>query len=198
MKITKFIFFKIVLFSGVAMYTILLLFVLFGSNTSSPDISDAILVLGHGNDEDDRPNEWLTARLDTALYLYNAGYADYIIVSGGIGPSSELAIAYIMKRYLTDSGVSYESIIMEYNANTTYQNFKYTYELMSVYGFETLLVVTNNFHVYRSSLIASLYFDAGDHIFVAAPVDMSIGLVLAYLREPISIVYNFVLILISQ
>ena len=190
----KFLLFRILPVLIVFIYSILLLFVVINGNPASPVYNaDAILVLGHGVDDQTSPTPWLRERLLVALALYEQGYADYIIVSGGIGPSDTIPVAYIMSDFLANHGVPIESIIIEDNANNTYQNFLFTQEISQEknYQFEQIIVVTNDFHIFRSMLLSTFFFSSEDLSWVNAPVPFDASLLLAYLREPISIIYNF-------
>jgi len=167
----------------------LLFLVVSVSDTYNPIKSDAIIVLGHSIDNELNPSPWLSARLDMAINLYTQGYADIIIVSGGIGPTDPTPVALPMKTYLVDRGVPSSSILMEINSNNTYQNFKYSRVLADGYGVDSIIIVTNGFHMYRSMLLASHFFD--DISVAANDADFGLAKFFAYLREPLSIVINY-------
>lgn len=151
--------------------------------------ADGILVLGHAIDENHHPSPWLNERLNTAIRLYQNGYGDYIIVSGGLG-QEDIPVAYVMAQYLIDRGIEKSSILIEANSNNTYENFKYSALLAKEHNIESLMVITNGFHMYRSLLLGQQYFATLIPVIAEAPVGAE--LIFAYLREPFSIVFNFI------
>lgn len=128
--------------------------ILYHGNTSKPLKSDVILVLGcHVNGS--TPSLSLKYRLEKALELYEANYARYIIVSGGQGANEIVTEASAMKNWLVSRGVASHRIIEESQSSNTYENIKFSKELMEKKGFETAVIVSNDFHIFRSLKIAS-------------------------------------------
>lgn len=164
----------------------LLLQVFFKGNSFKPVSSDAIVVLGHALDYYHEPSDWLTARLEKALYLYNNDYAGKIIVSGGVGPRDSIPVSQGMKWWLVNRGVPYESILMESSANNTYENLKYSKSIAYHHDISSIIVVTNDFHMYRSMYIANMFFDnvSGSPAFAK----FNFNKALAYMKEPLSII----------
>lgn len=160
--------------------------VVLNRNTFEPEISDAIVILGHVIDDYYMPSYFLEERLKEGLYLYNNNYADTIIVSGGIGPTDDFPVALGMKKWLLNNGVPSESILMESESNNTYENFKYTKYLAEYNDISSIIVVTNDFHMYRSIYIANMHFE--DISGSAAYSKFSFRKLLAYLKEPLSII----------
>ena len=192
MRLLKLIFFRGILPLSALLYSILLGLVFWHHSGGVPALADGILVLGHAV-IDEAPSPWLKARLEKAHALYVSGYAPYLIVSGGIGQTDAPPVAMAMERYLLSLGVPATSIILEDHANNTYQNFQFTARLMADYELHSLIVVTNDFHLYRSQLLASLHVPADQTYWVSAPLSFDLPLLFAYLREPLSILYNFTL-----
>lgn len=113
---------------------------------------DYILVLGAGIKKDSSPTLALEKRLQWAID-YAGQYPDaYIVVSGGQGKNEPEPEARAMARYLIDRGISSERIIIEDKATSTMENFKYTKELID--ADKTVAFVTNDFHVFRSTMLA--------------------------------------------
>ena len=160
-----------------------------GHHVTISQNADAILVLGHAS-PGGIPSPWLIERMNRGAQLYLSGYAPLVIVSGGTGPRDMVAVAQIMSNHLTSMGIPKESILIEDRAANTYENFRYTYTLLSYYNINHLIVVTNGFHLFRSLMFGHLYFD--NLLPVGAGAEPSLALFLAYLREPISIIYNFI------
>lgn len=111
--------------------------------------ADCILILGAGV-WDGVPSPMLKDRLDTGLALYEAGAAEKILVSGDHG-REEYDEVNVMKEYLTDAGVPSEDIFMDHAGFSTYESMYRTKEIFQV---ESLVVVTQEYHLYRSLYVA--------------------------------------------
>ena len=146
--------------------------------------SDAILVLGHSVDYYNQPSAWLEARLEVALALYNQGMAQAIIVSGGHGPSDVISVAEAMGDWLIANGVPNSSIILESSSGSTYENFLYTQIITAELDMTSIIVVTNDFHMFRALRTASLFFDE----ISAQSAETRGGRIFAVMREPFSLI----------
>ena len=126
--------------------------IIFGS-LAKPKKSDCILVLGcsvYG----ETPSPFLTARLNQALKLYNDGFGDYIIVSGGKGSGEYISEAEAMKRFLIEQGVPKSKVIHEDQSFSTMQNIKNSKAIMEQRGFNSAIIVSNKFHLLRAAYTA--------------------------------------------
>lgn len=119
-----------------------------------PKKSDAIIVLG-AQLWGDKPAPMLEYRLEKALELFKGGYADKIIVSGAQGDDELITEALAMKIYLVEKGVPEDVIFEEDNSYSTYQNLYYSNKIMKEKELESAIIVTNNFHIHRSLMIAN-------------------------------------------
>jgi len=117
-----------------------------------PQPADVIIVLGAAV-WPQGPSPALQARIDRAVELYNQGYADKIILSGGLGknPPTE---AEAMKVSMLRSGVETSAIHLEKEATNTIENIKYSKEIMEEYGWQSAIIVSDSFHMKRALLIA--------------------------------------------
>lgn len=106
-----------------------------------------IIVLGNGFSEDDISQN-AKNRLDTAFEYGNDNSAIYVLAGGLKRKHTE---AYFMKEYLMEKGVSSDRIILEDKSTDTYENLYNTYNLI---GNQKVLLVTNRFHLWRSSQLA--------------------------------------------
>ncbi|MCR5206914.1 MAG: YdcF family protein [Eubacterium sp.] len=112
---------------------------------------DYILILG-GPLNGDKPSPLLFERIKTGAEYAEAHPGVKIVVSGGIkGEKQKLSEAEIMKRSLLELGIGEERIILEEQAKTTLQNFKYTKELLGENA--KAAFVTSKFHIWRSKRI---------------------------------------------
>ncbi len=121
--------------------------------TAKPKKSDCIIILGcqvRGT----TLSQFLKKRLDKGIEIYNKGFADYIIVSGGQGPGEDITEAEAMKRYLISKGISENKIIVEDKSRNTMENLKYSKKLMVEKGFDMAIIVSNKYHLKRASVMA--------------------------------------------
>ena len=114
------------------------------------DKYDAILVLGAGL-RNGKPSPVLKDRLDTAYEVYEIGASNKIIVSGDHGTKTYDEVN-VMKDYLTNKGVPSEDIFMDHAGFSTYDSI---YRAKEIFQTEKVIIVTQEFHLYRSLYIAS-------------------------------------------
>lgn len=175
-----------------AVYFNLLIVCVSNSGNFNPEKSDCIIVLGYSMEDDFKPSEYLTYRLETALDLYNKGYADYIIVTGGEGPTDDIPVSLSMKKWFLDNDVPSENIFLETKAKNTYENFAFSKEICDENNFDDIIVVTNDFHMYRSMIMSKEFFEAPTGQEAITP--MSFHKIISYLKEPLSLIkYEFLL-----
>ena len=103
-----------------------------------PNKVDVIIVLGG-----DRGH-----RVEHGVSLYQAGYAPYMMISGG-KIYHDITIAELMMDHAVRLGVPKENIILEPSAESTYENALYTKELIKRYGFKSAMIVSSNYHMRR-------------------------------------------------
>ena len=151
-----------------------------------PKVSDAALILGHSLNKDNMPSDWLEERLQKGLELYENEYCTKIIVSGGEGPLDNIAVSLAMMEWLKIQGVNEGDIILEDMAGSTYENFKYTKKLADEFGIESIIVVTNDFHIYRAMEIGENFFENISGAY--ADTNFGIRKILAYAKEPFSLI----------
>ncbi len=118
---------------------------------------DYVLVLGAGLDGEKVGNV-LKSRLDQAIKYYKLNNKTNIIVSGGQGKDEIISEAEAMYRYLIENGVNPNQIIKEDKATTTLENIKFSKEILKNRGDEDkkVLIVTNEFHLYRAMIIGDM------------------------------------------
>lgn len=122
-----------------------------------PVPSDTLIVLG-AHLWGDQPSPLLQYRLDKAIELYHLGYGKKIIVSGAQGHDEITTEAKAMAAYLIRNEIPKEDIFLEENSYNTFQNLKYSKEIMEKEGLRHAVVITNTFHLHRALRIAK-YLD---------------------------------------
>ncbi len=111
---------------------------------------DCIIVLGCKVEADGRPAPMLTDRLETGIALYQAGAAPKMLMSGDHG-RVEYDEVNAMKQYAIDAGVPSSDIFMDHAGFSTYETM---YRARAVFGAERVLVVTQEYHLYRALYLA--------------------------------------------
>jgi vancomycin permeability regulator SanA len=114
---------------------------------------DAIVVLGAAQ-YNGRPSAVLQARLDTTLEAWNAGYAPWIIVTGGKQPGDVYTEAESSRNFLIDNGVPESAILLENEGHSTEQSLDGVAQIMTDHQLHTALFVSDGFHLLRTKYIA--------------------------------------------
>lgn len=111
----------------------------------------AALVLGAAVYNNNAISPVFADRLDTAVELYEAGLVRKIIISGDHGRPTydEVNTA---KNYLIEKNVSTEDIFLDHAGFNTYNSM---YRAQSVFQADSLLIVTQDFHLPRALYIAN-------------------------------------------
>ena len=115
--------------------------------------ADVIIVLGDGRSSDG-VSPVFRERLNQSITLYKEGYADKILVTGGLGEGSYLSDAYVAGMYLLDQGIPQEDILLEEESEQTITNLVNAKKLMDENGFSSAIIVSDPLHMMRSMLIA--------------------------------------------
>lgn len=114
--------------------------------------ADAAVVLGcriKGNS----PTPFLEDRTKRAAQLYKENKVKYIIVSGGKGNGENMSEAQCMKNILLEEGIAEDKIFMEDKSENTRQNIKNSNEIIKKNNFNSVIVVSNLFHLRRASIL---------------------------------------------
>jgi uncharacterized SAM-binding protein YcdF (DUF218 family) len=115
--------------------------------------SGAAVVLGAAQWNGDT-SPVLRARLDHALDLYHRGVVKRIILTGGVGAGDRLSEAAVGKQYLLDRQLSAEVLLLDERSTTTWENMQNAADLARANGIDTVLLVSDPFHMLRSLKMA--------------------------------------------
>lgn len=123
---------------------------------------DYIIVLGAGLLNGKTVTPLLARRIDKGITLYNKQIQKkkkpiQFIMSGGKGPDEKLSEAEAMKQYAVSQGVLEEHIIVEDKSKNTYENMKFSKEIIekrSTKKKPRVLYTTTNYHVFRAGIYA--------------------------------------------
>lgn len=117
-----------------------------------PSGADYCLILG-AQLKPNGPSDVLARRLNAAISYLEDNPQTQVIVSGGQGPDEPVSEAQGMFDYLTAAGIDPERIKMEAQSGNTYSNISNTKNLIDIEQ-NSVVIVTNNFHIFRSLGIA--------------------------------------------
>lgn len=115
--------------------------------------ADTVIVLG-ASVYDNSPSPVFCERINHAISLYDDGYADTIIMTGGVGEGNIRSEADIAREYAEQKGVPAEAIYMEENSRTTEENLENAEHLMDKHGWDTALIVSDPIHMKRAMMYA--------------------------------------------
>jgi len=195
-RASKSVLLKVIKCSAAVGYALLLACMIFlaayGMSGNATYTEDAVIVLGAGV-HGDRPSKPLVQRLERAKEYYDKNKNAVIVVSGAKGFQENLSEAEAMKRYLTERGVPEDAIIKEEKATSTYENMKYSKEILdSLFDGEyKAVVITNDFHIFRAMQLAkNAGIDGASHL--GAPTSWY-NLPPCYLRECLAVVKLFLI-----
>jgi len=113
--------------------------------------ADLGVVLGNTVNTDGSPSPRLTARLDRALELYQQGAFPRVLVSGALGKEGHDE-ALVMRDYLVARGIPAAQILVDSDGRTTFATAKNTHALMRLHRLQSVLVISQYFHVPRVKL----------------------------------------------
>ena len=164
-----------------------------GRSDMTPLPADAVIVLGAGVNGTE-PSLSLRTRLDKAVDYLERWPDIPAVLTGGTGYGEEISEAQCMYDYLTEYGVEADRLILEDRASNTAENFAFSWELLTEAGVDPaegrVAVVTNDFHIARSELIAARE-GYGDVAGIPAPLPW-VHLEINYtLREAFAMVKTF-------
>ena len=141
--------------------------------------AEVIVVLGGGVEPQlsPRPLPEINQAGDRIIYgawLYNQGYADKILLSGGIvpwlGPDIGKSEAENMAELMMMLTVPEEALLLEEQSRNTYENALYTREILREAGLNKILLVTSAAHMPRSVKL----FEAQGFAVTPAPTDFRV------------------------
>lgn len=137
---------------GCAAVIILCGMILGGFSAKGSQNLDYIIVLG-AQIRKDGPSVVLKYRLDAAIAYLNENPDTMCVVSGGQGTNEPCSEAEGMSEYLLNKGIEEDRIILENRSTNTVENIQNSGKLLEE-TYESVGIVTNNFHVFRAVRIA--------------------------------------------
>lgn len=137
--------------------TVVAIRILQTGNRDERQRADAVIVLGaaawHNN-----PSPVFLERIRHGITLFEAGYVDFIIFTGGYGTGAEYSEAYVAMNYALAAGIPADAILIEEYSRTTVGNFAYATHLLDDHSIDEVIIVSDPLHMARAMLMAR---DAG-------------------------------------
>ena len=115
--------------------------------------ADAAVVLG-ASVYDNSPSPVFCERINHAVDLYNDGYVNAIIMTGGVGEGNIRSEADIAREYAVQQGVPADVIFKEEDSSITAENLEMAKRVMSEQRFDTALIVSDPLHMKRAMMYA--------------------------------------------
>lgn len=115
--------------------------------------ADAIVVLGTAQ-WNGRPSTTFQARLDHAYDLYNEGYADTVVLTGGVAPGDVYSEAEVGATYLRGLGVPAENLVTVPVGLDTRDSLVEAAEELKTREHERVILVSDPFHMFRVKRIS--------------------------------------------
>lgn len=131
--------------------------------------SSHVIVLG-GKLKDNIPSKTLELRLIRAYEYYEKFPDTIFILSGGKGDDENLPEAQGMANYLIEKGIPEKNLILEDKATSTYENFKFSKEILDSSEVENIGVISSSFHLYRAKFIAKKLDIPVEAIYAKSPL----------------------------
>jgi uncharacterized SAM-binding protein YcdF (DUF218 family) len=115
--------------------------------------ADAIVVLGAAQYDGD-PSPVFEARLNHAAYLYQEGFSETVIVTGGKQAGDRFTEAEAGGNYLIERGVPEEAILHEPKGTTTLESLENVRDIAEDRSIDSLLLVSDPMHSERIKRMA--------------------------------------------
>ncbi len=148
--------FAVCFISGLVLSGVLLGKVVSAAANVPPETDDVTAVLlGCQVREDGAPSLMLYRRLQATRDFLQAHPGVKVILSGGQGDDEPITEAQCMKTWLTAAGIDPDRLIEEREATSTYENLRFSAAIVEEQNLpKTLVLITNEFHQCRASMIA--------------------------------------------
>lgn len=118
---------------------------------------DAGIVLGCPCKEDGTLSAMQKSRMDAAIHLYHTNRLNVLLLSGG-SVHNAYCEAEVMRRYALSQGVRSEHILLEKQAQNTFDNLRLCKKICQKHCFQQIVVVTSRFHLRRSAFFVRKFF----------------------------------------
>ena len=125
-------------------------------NKDGKQKSDVAIILGAATDSEGVSPVY-AERINHGIQLYNNGYTDYLILTGGKADGESESDAFRAKEYAVLHGVPENVIFLEENSEITQQNIEYSKIIMDENIWDKCIIVSDPLHMKRAMLMAEDY-----------------------------------------
>jgi uncharacterized SAM-binding protein YcdF (DUF218 family) len=177
--------------AGLLLYLGLFALVALGTNQTTPQKADAVIVLGaQAYYPAGRWNPCLKARVERGVALVKAGYAPKLVLSGGVDKEDGAIEAQVMQDIAAAAGLPRRQTILEPRSTSTAENLRFSLALLTS---KRVLIVSDPFHLARAGMLArKLGLEATLVGAPKSPCWSRFGIFSRFaLREPLAMVENF-------
>jgi len=112
-----------------------------------------LIVLGAGL-RDDQPLSPLALRLHSALSYMQDNPDSVAVLAGGQDERNSISEAMAMKNWLVNRGIEPERLFLEQYSTSTAENFAFSMYHLRQLEATQIVIVTNEFHLYRAAHLA--------------------------------------------
>lgn len=137
-----------VILLGICIFVVMEVLIISKMNSKAEEGREYVIVLG-AQVRGQHVTKSLAKRLDAACEYLDKNPETKVICTGGQGRGEDISEALAEKRYLMEKGIDESRIILEDKSTSTYENLKFSYEIIGNENAD-IAIVTNNFHVYRA------------------------------------------------
>jgi len=115
--------------------------------------ADCIIVLGAAV-KYNQPSPVFAERIHHAVALYQQGFANKLIFTGGIGQGKFHSESSVARQFALELGIPIAAIYIEENSHTTQQNLAEAAKLMQQHALKTAILVSDPLHMKRAMWMA--------------------------------------------
>lgn len=102
----------------------------------------------------EEPSPVFRERINHGIWLYQQGYVEKLLMTGGYSEGNTLSDAEVAKNYAITKGIPTEDILIETQSVITAENLYYAKIIMEEYHIKQVLIVSDPLHMKRSMLMA--------------------------------------------
>ena len=118
--------------------------------------ADCAIILGCAVEQDE-PSPVFRERIHHGVWLYQEGYVNLLIFTGGIGDGDTVSEAAAAKDDAMSLGIPEDAIMLEEKSRITQENLEYSRSIMEEAKLQNALLVSDGLHMKRAMLMAQDY-----------------------------------------
>ena len=144
-------------------------FFMISQAVQAPGTEGTVVVLGCGV-RGETPSKVLRTRIDAAAAYMKENPSVKAVCTGGVGSQASISEAACIKRELMARGIEEERLYMEEESTSTSENLKNAQTVIRRENLPThLILVSNEFHLYRAVHMAGRLGFSADSVAAATP-----------------------------